>query len=195
MTTIDNGRGRTIDIDPVDPYSRWTTLTVTNTTSGRFIVAGLRPEHRKALADVLDPDRGTYPSGSQADTLARERDEAIARAAAAERERDALDDRLAQVDMELSQAVAAPVVSRADIEKAIQPYVWPQHLDGATDEIWALLDERAEQPVDPVEELAEELYDVAHGKETYVAWNSITESGREYYRRIARHVRDKEDRS
>jgi len=70
-----------------------TELRIENTNTGGMIWARLLNDDAKKVADALDPDRGkgTYPSGSQADEMARaidrltaERDEANARADAAE---------------------------------------------------------------------------------------------------------------
>jgi len=70
-----------------------TELRIENTNTGGMIWARLLNDDAKKVADALDPDRGkgTYPSGSQADEMARaidrltaERGQALANARAAE---------------------------------------------------------------------------------------------------------------
>ena len=79
--------GRRITAGPTELYIEDTEW------SGRRIRTKLRGDDAKKVAEALDPGRGTYPSGSHADEMARaidrltaERDEANARAEQAESE-------------------------------------------------------------------------------------------------------------
>ena len=161
--------GRRITAGPTELYIEDTEW------SGRRIRTKLRGDDAKKVADALDPGRGTYPSGSHADEMARaidrltaDRDEANARADAAEARVRELEKRLPKVmsDYQDLEDEARPAVTRADIEKTVRRYIPSTHFsEPIADEVCALFGIEDEQPADPVEKLAKELWPILHPDE------------------------------
>lgn len=138
----------------------------------------------KARAESAEQERDHAKSGFAYGLMTRERDEWKARAEAVERERDALDDRLAKVDVELSEALVRAEKAEKQAAKMCR------ERDGwraAAEHRGGLLN----QP-DPVEDKARELYEAARPVTT-VTWGDLVAEAKEPYRRIARHVLGADD--
>ena len=155
------------------------------------------------------PDAGWEPI-EPVDRAERERDAAVARAEQAERDRDEADRRTAaaeadrdrwklhhdrvdgqwaKAEREVTTLRSAGAVTRADIEKAVRSAFKVWGYDRVTGQEWEVLARirplfdriEAEQPADPVEEKARELYRAATPD---ARWETVADE----YRRIARHV-------
>ena len=158
-------------------------LYITNTRTGQLINAALSLDEAKKVADALDPDRDfpgvdwkiMYEHGirnriAAVARLAAERDEANARAEQAENARDTAATRAEQLEKRLPKVMsdyqdledeARPAVTRADIEKTVRRYIPSTHFSELiADEVCALFGIEDEQPADPVEKLAEELWPI-----------------------------------
>lgn len=135
----------------------------------------------------------------------RERDAAVARAEQAENARDTAATRAKQLEREVSKvegrasewsikaqewqdraeaAEARTAVTREDVEKVVHGSgggFFDSRLDAITDAVCDLFGVEAEQPVDPVEDKARELYRAATPD---ARWETVADE----YRRIAAHI-------
>lgn len=111
---------------------------------------------------------------------------------------DCVFERITQL-AEVAEARTAPAVTKADIEECIygsrragrqcdeQGFV-PVHIQEAVEQLCDLFGVEAEQPVDPVEAKARELWEVSQGGGPFIVWEAMTETENVRFRRIAAHV-------
>ena len=202
--------GRRITAGPTELYIEDTEW------PGRRIRTKLRGDDAKKVAEALDPERAVTLHGHlpgtmghemalAIDRLTAERDEANARADAAEAKVRAWEKaggiRVSEED------ITAFTVDRsfdgrwfADDEFAGHENVTPEGKREQRDVALGLAAKHeavaraieAEQAVDPVEALAEELYEVGRNGDD-PPWHLATENNREKHRRIARHQIERKD--
>ena len=163
------------------------------------------------IADALDPDRDfsgvnwkiMYEHGirnriAAVARLAAERDEANARADAAEAKVRELEHDRNLWRERAENGEPRPEVTKDDIAKAIRDGLYDDGwhatsalMGSAVRGVWNLLHP---EPVDPVDALAEELYTVVgEGRFSVPSWDNLTDHARENYRRMAKHVIERKE--
>lgn len=210
--------GRRITAGPTELYIEDTEW------PGRRIRTKLRGDDAKKVAEALDPGRGTYPSGSHADEMARaidrltaERDEANARADAAEarvrelREQVQRSGSIAYTVEEQDIEAEGRRVEVVDTGRQFNIRIQGQPVNAIKSSTEAR--EKAQRhieaaarceaiarrietdtAVDPVDALAEELYTVVgEGRFSVPSWDNLTDHARENYRRMAKHVIERKE--